>query len=770
MLKVFYLVCCFFLVSMSLHGQPRSVITGRVVDKQNRPLSNVNIFLEKSKKGTITNTEGLFRLQVFEKADTVTVSYIGYETQKIYLDQASSNLHIRMKPADVRLDEIVVTNLSAQELFQKAVEKIPQNYPQTEFLAKLFYRAKMNDLASDSLLYVEEAAIEQIKSYKRHEKDKTFLLRNRNFGFDTKQRRISGIGLFDYVKIWGDKKPEYSKYPMSYGAFSSYDNRSVYVIELNKEEENTERLSGRFYIDTESLAFVRIELSNGKKRHIEQYKKIDSLYFLTSAHLYNIDGRLNSQVKVSAEWVLTEIKQPFYPEDISGFFIRDEENEILHSTPLHAHDTLFWQNHNRTLPDEDIKRKIAANSQKITDDDTTSASRSDRYKRLYTPHLTLAASTQIPNDLYAPARIATSVNQLTNYTIQNKIGNLFISLTLSTATNYFFIAPLEDIAVEQQLLSGKGIKMRYDPFAFNSLGRSYHYGASVSQIDRFKTENYTDFMRLHTVRGEYRYVKARIQEEEIVRTDTRNRNNLQDYLKYHSSDLLYNRMATIEWNPLKDITFKKRSDSDMPLITDLNKSWVKYLFEQDASFSKHINRQSLSDEQQRYLRRSWRLSWLNLVSLPLFGISRITISRDWQGSFSLAYLRTPFGDRTEQNIWLSYKNQLHGLFVRQYMNHEKTGWGAGYKLYDVEVKPNLRLTSEINYWLQPENMRFYDHTFKSGFHIGQEIEYSLLYNPYTKQNRLSLSLGYDFKTHGYMPDNLHIGSHFKVNAGLRLNF
>ncbi|AEW21524.1 hypothetical protein BFO_1295 [Tannerella forsythia 92A2] len=27
------------------------------------------------------------------------------------------------------------------------------------------------------------------------------------------------------------------------------------------------------------------------------------------------------------------------------------------------------------------------------------------------------------------------------------------------------------------------------------------------QIDHFKTENYTDFMRLHTVRGEHRYVK-----------------------------------------------------------------------------------------------------------------------------------------------------------------------------------------------------------------------------------------------------------------------
>ncbi len=745
-------------------------ISGRVVDVNGHSIPDVHLFLNTSRRSTITNSNGGFFIRSSIKNDTLSISHIGYETQTIPIKQDMLDLCIRLIPSYVQLDEIVVTNLSAHELLQKAIEKIPQNYSQNKFLTKLFYRAKLNALTNDSLLYVEEAAIEQIKSYKRHEKDKTFLLRNRNFSFDTKQRRISGVGLFDYVKIWGDNNPKYSKFPMSYGAFSSYDNRGVYVIELNKEEENSERLSGRFYIDTEDLAFVRIELSNGKKHHIEQYKKIDSLYFLTYTHLYNIDRRLNSRVKVSAEWVLTEIKQPFYPEDINGFFVRDEENEILHSTPLYANDTLFWQDHNQTLPDEYIKRKITANRKTITDDATMSASRSDRYKRLYTPHLTLAVSTQIPNDFYALARTATSVNQLSNYAIQNKIGNLFIGLTLSTVTNYFFITPLEDIAIEQQLLSGKGIKMRYHPFAFNSFGRSYHYGASVSQINRFKRENYTDFVRLHTIRSEYRYVKARMQEEEIVHINTRNRNNLLDYFRYYSFDLLYNRMHSISWTPLKDIVVEKHNESEMPLIVDINKSWVKNLFEPETPFSAHITRSSLSDEEQHYLRRSSYLSWLNLFSLPLFGVSRVSLGRDWQGSFSLGYLRTPFGEQMEQNVWLSYKNQLHGLFVRQYMNHEKTGWGVGYKLYDVKVNRNLYLTSEIDYWLQPKNMRFYDHSFKSGFHLGQEVQYHLLYNPYTKQNRLSLSLGYDFKTHGYMPGNLHIGSHFKVNVGLRLNF
>ncbi len=761
-----------FVVPTLLYGQARSAITGSVVDEHNRPLPNVNLFFKQAKRGTVTNSDGQFRLRLPETGDTLTASCIGYETQDIPIAQDRFTLSIRLVPADVPLNEVIVTNLSARELLQKAIEKIPQNYPQTEFLTNIFYRAKINDPATDSLLYAEEAAIEQIKSYRRKAKDRTFLVRNRNFNFDKGRRRISGMGLFDYVKVLNDQREVSRKNQLTYGPFSSYDNRSVYVVELNKDAKNRRSTVGRFYIDTDDLAFVRVELSDGQKRHITQYKKMDSLYFLTSSYVYNMDRGAEGDMKVSAEWVLTEMNQTFRPEDIQGVFIRDEESEILHSTPLAEEDTVFWKAHNQTLPDRSMQHKMVgyASRQRVSGDASTSKAGETVYKRLYTPNLTLSVSTQFPNDMYLLARNATSINQLANYTFQHRTGNLYVGLALSAALHYSIIAPWEDIAVEQQLLSGKDLKMRYHPFAFNSFGRSYHYGVPVSQMDRLKTEDYTDFMRLHTVRSEYRYVKARMQEEEIVRVDTRNRNNLLDYLRYYSLDLLYNRMYSVSWTPLKDIVVEKHNESETPLIVDVNKSWVKYLFEPETPFSAHITRSALSDEAQRYLRRSSYLSWLNLCSLPLFGVSRIPLGRHWQGSFSLGYLRTPFGEQMEQNIWLSYKRQLHGVFVRQYVNHEKTGWGLGYKLYDVSLNRHLYLTSYIDYWLQPADFRFYDRTFRSGFRIGQELEYRLLQNRYTRQNRLSIFLGYDYKTKGYVPDNLRTDASFRLNAGCKINF
>ena len=53
-------------------------------------------------------------------------------------------------------------------------------------------------------------------------KDRTLLVKNRNFNFDKGCRRISGIGLFDYVKVLNDQQDVSHKKQLTYGLFSSY--------------------------------------------------------------------------------------------------------------------------------------------------------------------------------------------------------------------------------------------------------------------------------------------------------------------------------------------------------------------------------------------------------------------------------------------------------------------------------------------------------------------------------------------------------------------
>lgn len=133
-------------------------------------------------------------------------------------------------------------------------------------------------------------------------------------------------------------------------------------------------------------------------------------------------------------------------------------------------------------------------------------------------------------------------------------------------------------------------------------------------------------------------------------------------------------------------------------------------------------------------------------------------------------MRTPFGEQIEENLWFSYQNILNGLFIRQYLNHEKTGWGVGYKLYDLKLHKDVNLTSTLDYWLQPENLRFFDKNLKSGVHVGQELEWKLLRDKYTRLNKIAIYVGCDYKTKGYLPDNLSVNNNFKITGGMRINF
>jgi len=277
-------------------------------------------------------------------------------------------------------------------------------------------------------------------------------------------------------------------------------------------------------------------------------------------------------------------------------------------------------------------------------------------------------------------------------------------------------------------------------------------------------------MRLHTLRGEYHYLKTKILEEDIAKADMDKRNNKKNYITLYLMDLLYNRTYNIFYSQLKDKIINSNDSKNSPLIVDIDKSWVKYLFDQDKPFTSHTKTESLTASEKEYLKRSTILSWINLISPQLISLSKFPISENTHATFSLNYLRIPFGGLTEQNFWIKYKNLLNGMFIRQYLNKEKVCFGIGYKMYDLELRKNLNLTSTIDYWKQPVNLNFYDKNLKNGFHIGQELECKLGQDFYSNRNKVSIFIGYEYKTIGYLPENIEINEQFKINFGLKINF
>ena len=79
-IKAILTVLFSFLTIGLLTAQSSYTLKGNVVDENGEPLPLVHIFLNISKKGAVTNNDGEFALKFSGNEETLTVSYISYET------------------------------------------------------------------------------------------------------------------------------------------------------------------------------------------------------------------------------------------------------------------------------------------------------------------------------------------------------------------------------------------------------------------------------------------------------------------------------------------------------------------------------------------------------------------------------------------------------------------------------------------------------------------------------------------------------------------
>ncbi|NGP89576.1 SusC/RagA family TonB-linked outer membrane protein [Fodinibius halophilus] len=89
-------------------------VTGTVTDAESEePLIGVNIFHKASQKGTTTNIDGEFSLELPGDTAVLRVTYVGYITQKVEVSSSNNQLSISLAPDIANLEEVVVTGLAS---------------------------------------------------------------------------------------------------------------------------------------------------------------------------------------------------------------------------------------------------------------------------------------------------------------------------------------------------------------------------------------------------------------------------------------------------------------------------------------------------------------------------------------------------------------------------------------------------------------------------------------------------------------------------------
>ena len=247
------------------------LVSGTVVDdKSGSPLRQVSV--SAGRVSVVTNEDGVFALKLEKQPSAIKVSHVGYKTRQVKLSQENTQgLKVRLVPTTIQLREIVVRTANPRELVDIAISKIPENYSKVPELLKAFYRETA--MKRKHYIYVAEGVEDMYKTpYTRSvHRDRVSIVKGRRL-LSQKQGDTLGVKVLggpvlpvqlDVVKNHDIllNKEELDGYKFSMDIPEYINDRLQYVVRIEPGVVKDYALfNGRFYIDSERLAFTRIEL------------------------------------------------------------------------------------------------------------------------------------------------------------------------------------------------------------------------------------------------------------------------------------------------------------------------------------------------------------------------------------------------------------------------------------------------------------------------------------------------------------------------------
>ena len=114
-MKTFFLYCSLLLAAlvMAFTLAQSFVVKGRITDEKGAPLRGASVNIKGTNKGTTTDANGAFSLEVPGKNTRLSISLAGYETTEITVKDRKEFL-VSLKPANSTLQDVVIVGYGAK--------------------------------------------------------------------------------------------------------------------------------------------------------------------------------------------------------------------------------------------------------------------------------------------------------------------------------------------------------------------------------------------------------------------------------------------------------------------------------------------------------------------------------------------------------------------------------------------------------------------------------------------------------------------------------
>jgi hypothetical protein len=289
----YFMAFVFLLFTVLLSIQTSAqVVTGRILGPQNEPIPYATIFVTETKEGTITNSEGNFRLQLPRGNYHLTIRSMGFvQTEKeVYLNSDSLNINVTMQRQEFEIKEVKVfpgKEDPAWFIMRKAIANAP------------FYREKIKHYEADLYLksnfvfsniprlYQNKIEVNGKKLKEVLKENVTYVIESQNkITYDYPQKydqqvisKKSSLVGFDEPPVMGlmtasfyDERPNEVISPLAPLALRHYDfryegfitagNFDVFKIKVTPKRKSDELVNGYIYIVDQLWCIYNLDFSS----------------------------------------------------------------------------------------------------------------------------------------------------------------------------------------------------------------------------------------------------------------------------------------------------------------------------------------------------------------------------------------------------------------------------------------------------------------------------------------------------------------------------
>jgi hypothetical protein len=358
------------------------------------------------------------------------------------------------------------------------------------------------------------------------------------------------------------------------------------------------------------------------------------------------------------------------------------------------------------------------------------------------------------------------------------IGNEvdYYDLSRKNQKRYFNIQCLFTVLIGQALTHEEGHRSVLSELGIGSVNKPFfdkNFVAKVTGVYDETLMNLRDndlpsYIRLHTagLESDYAYLKK---EDALFNFKEETYGVLYgDYLMRKLASEYY--YLTLLFKSKVDIKETDDNELDRDIVGHDLYGMIRHLHRPTMEFYRYTDSTDLTPDEISFVNRMGFMSLLNFLNPNIFRSGNYILSNNIVANFSVNYSLSPFGDFTEQNVYLTIKDKYKiNPYFRQYFNKSNTFLAGGINFHNYAFHNEMfLLNSSFDFWEQPKDLEF--RTDQNQFGFGIKSELALRFSNWNNNKKSAyFNVGASYKTDGFIPETPSLKEDFNVYLGIVLS-